>query len=105
MPTYEYKCEACNHTFEQWQSFSEEVLTKCPQCKKKKLTRLFGSGAAILFKGSGFYETDYNRGESYQKAKSADDNAATPATDTPAATDNSTAKPATEKKPASKKAK
>ena len=82
MPTYEYKCDACGHEFEEWQSFSAEVLTKCPACKKKKLQRLFGSGAAILFKGSGFYETDYNRGESYQKSKTADETAPTPAATT-----------------------
>lgn len=72
MPTYDYQCDACQHAFEQWQSFHDEALTKCPKCKKKKLRRLFGGGAAILFKGSGFYETDYNRSESYQSAAKAD---------------------------------
>ena len=61
MPTYEYKCSACGHSFEELQSFSEPPLTKCPKCKKKKLARLFGGGGAILFKGTGFYETDYRR--------------------------------------------
>src|SRR3954449_10264199 len=61
MPTYDYKCQACGHTFEELQSFSAPVLTKCPACKKKKLERLFGGGGAIIFKGSGFYETDYRR--------------------------------------------
>jgi len=92
MPTYEYVCDGCQHAFEEWQSFSAPILEKCPQCKKKKLRRLFGSGAAILFKGSGFYETDYNRGESYSKAAKADETAAAPppaaetkpASDTPA---------------------
>ena len=65
MPTYDYVCDACEHAFEEFQGFSDEVLTKCPKCGKKKLRRLFGSGAAILFKGSGFYETDY-RSESYK---------------------------------------
>jgi putative FmdB family regulatory protein len=65
MPTYEYACEGCGHRFEEMQSFSEEPLSKCPACKKKKLKRLFGTGAAVLFKGSGFYETDY-RSESYK---------------------------------------
>jgi len=78
MPTYDYVCEACQHAFEQWQSFHDEHLTKCPQCKKKKLRRLIGSGAAIVFKGSGFYETDYNRGESYQAAAKKDADAASP---------------------------
>ena len=71
MPLYEYQCDACNHTFEEFQSFSAEPLKKCPQCKKKKLRRLFGGGAAILFKGSGFYQTDY-RSESYKQAAKAD---------------------------------
>src|SRR5437660_6941077 len=67
MPTYDYVCDACEHAFEEFQSFSDEILTKCPRCGKKKLRRLFGSGAAILFKGSGFYETDY-RSDSYKAA-------------------------------------
>lgn len=61
MPTYDYKCQACGHTFEELQSFSAPVLTKCPACKKNKLERLFGGGGAIIFKGGGFYETDYRR--------------------------------------------
>ena len=61
MPTYDYECSACGHTFDELQSFSDPPLSKCPKCKKKKLNRLFGGGGAILFKGSGFYETDYRR--------------------------------------------
>src|SRR5215468_4615468 len=61
MPTYDYECSACKHRFEELQSFSEPPLTKCPKCKKKKLARLFGGGGAIIFKGGGFYETDYRR--------------------------------------------
>jgi putative FmdB family regulatory protein len=75
MPTYEYICDACEHTFEEFQSFSDEVLTKCPKCGKKKLRRLFGTGAAILFKGSGFYETDY-RSDSYKAAAKKDQESA-----------------------------
>jgi putative FmdB family regulatory protein len=78
MPTYDYVCEACEHSFEEFQSMSEEPLKKCPQCGKKKLRRLFGTGAAVLFKGSGFYETDY-RSESYKSAAKADKEAAKPA--------------------------
>ena len=63
--------------FEEFQSMSEEPLTKCPKCGKKKLRRLFGTGAAVLFKGSGFYETDY-RSESYKKAAKADQEAGKP---------------------------
>ena len=61
MPTYDYQCQACGHHFDELQSFSAPVLTKCPKCKKNKLERLFGGGGAIIFKGSGFYETDYRR--------------------------------------------
>lgn len=71
MPTYDYVCDACHHEFELFQSISDPVQRKCPQCKKSKLRRLFGTGAAIVFKGSGFYQTDY-RSESYKKAASAD---------------------------------
>ncbi len=61
MPTYDYKCRGCGHAFDELQSFSDPPLTKCPACKKNKLERLFGGGGAIIFKGSGFYETDYRR--------------------------------------------
>lgn len=71
MPTYEYHCDACQHNFDEFQSMSEPALKKCPQCKKSKLRRVFGTGAAILFKGSGFYQTDY-RSESYKSAAKAD---------------------------------
>lgn len=71
MPTYDYECDACGHTFEEFQSISADVLVKCPECGKKKLRRLFGTGAAIVFKGSGFYQTDY-RSDSYKKAAAAD---------------------------------
>lgn len=71
MPTYEYQCDACSHNFDEFQSMSDEPLKKCPKCGKKKLRRLFGSGAAIIFKGSGFYQTDY-RSESYKKSAEAD---------------------------------
>ena len=66
MPTYDYECDACGHEFELFQSISEPVKRKCPECGKLKLRRLFGTGAAVVFKGSGFYETDY-RSESYKK--------------------------------------
>ena len=66
MPTYDYECDACGHEFELFQSITEANKRKCPECKKLKLRRLFGTGAAVVFKGSGFYETDY-RSESYKK--------------------------------------
>lgn len=72
MPTYEYHCDACEHTFDEFQSMSDKPLRKCPKCKKPKLRRAFGIGAAVLFKGSGFYQTDY-RSESYKSAAKADE--------------------------------
>lgn len=80
MPTYEYKCAACSHTFEQFQSMKDAPLRKCPKCGKAKLERLIGIGAAVIFKGSGFYQTDY-RSDSYKKAAEADKPAAAPAAD------------------------
>ena len=71
MPTYDYVCDACEHAFEEFQRIDEDVLKKCPECKKIKLRRLFGAGSGLLFKGSGFYETDY-RSESYKKRQSED---------------------------------
>lgn len=71
MPTYDYKCDACDHSFELFQSITEPVKRKCPECGRSKLRRLFGTGAAVVFKGSGFYQTDY-RSESYKKAAEKD---------------------------------
>jgi putative FmdB family regulatory protein len=83
MPTYDYQCGACGHTFEEFQSISAAPLKKCPGCGKLKLKRLFGTGAGVIFKGAGFYETDY-RSDSYKKAAEGE-------------------KPAAESKPADKK--
>src|SRR3954447_13813665 len=71
MPTYEYKCEACGHRFEKFQSITAAPIKKCPECGKSKVRRLIGTGAGLLFKGSGFYITDY-RGDAYNKAAKAD---------------------------------
>ncbi len=71
MPTYDYECDACGHEFELFQSITEPVQKKCPKCGKLKLRRLFGTGAAVVFKGSGFYQTDY-RSDSYKKAAEKD---------------------------------
>ena len=70
MPHYDYVCDACDHKFELYQSITASVKRKCPQCGKIKLRRLIGPGAAIMFKGSGFYKTDY-RSESYRKGAQA----------------------------------
>ena len=59
MPTYEYACPKCGHEFEQFQSMLDEPLKKCPQCKKTGVKRLVGGGAGLIFKGTGFYITDY----------------------------------------------
>lgn len=75
MPTYDYVCDSCGHEFEAFESITADPQTTCPSCKAEKLRRRIGPGAAILFKGSGFYETDY-RSESYKKAAKADSAAA-----------------------------
>src|SRR5262245_31377746 len=84
MPTYDYACSACGHRFELFQSITAPVKRKCPSCSKPKLQRLVGPGAGIIFKGGGFYETDY-RSESYRKSAEAEkksaDSAAKPAGD------------------------
>ena len=72
MPTYEYKCCVCGHRFEAFQSMKDEPLKTCPKCGGK-VQRLIGTGAGLIFKGSGFYATDY-RSESYKKDAKADKN-------------------------------
>lgn len=71
MPTYEYKCGACGHAYEMFQSMTEPPKKRCPKCGKNTAERLIGTGAGVLFKGSGFYETDY-RSEGYKKAAEAE---------------------------------
>jgi putative FmdB family regulatory protein len=73
MPTYDYVCDHCDHSFELFQSITADAERKCPKCKKLKLRRLIGPGAAIVFKGSGFYTTDY-RSASYKKGAAAESN-------------------------------
>ena len=68
MPTYEYECRECNHVFEAFQSMSAKPIRKCPECGGK-VKRLIGTGAGIIFKGSGFYETDYKRNNSVQTSQ------------------------------------
>jgi len=68
MPTYDYECDACGHAWELFQKITDDAVKKCPECGKKSARRLFGTGAAVVFKGSGFYQTDY-RSESYKKAE------------------------------------
>jgi putative FmdB family regulatory protein len=78
MPTYDYVCDGCGHKFEEMQSFKADPMKTCPKCGKDQLRRLFGTGAAILFKGGGFYETDY-RSDGYKSAEKADSTAGKPA--------------------------
>ncbi|UCE49391.1 MAG: zinc ribbon domain-containing protein [Phycisphaerales bacterium] len=68
MPTYDYECESCGYRFEQFQSITAKPTKKCPECGELKLQRLIGAGAGVIFKGSGFYQTDY-RSESYKEAQ------------------------------------
>lgn len=71
MPTYDYVCKACDHTWEEFQSITAPPTKKCPECGKKKAERRIGPGAGIIFKGSGFYITDY-RSDGYKKSADAD---------------------------------
>ena len=75
MPTYDYRCDACGHELELFQSITASPKRKCPECSKSSLERLIGAGAGILFKGDGFYETDY-RSDSYKAGKKAEDSSA-----------------------------
>ncbi len=104
MPTYDYKCKSCGHRWELFQSMTAKPVKACPECGKKTAERLIGIGAAVLFKGGGFYQTDY-RSESYKKAAAADaPKADAHKADTPKA--ESTPKPEAKKaEPASKPAK
>ncbi len=94
MPTYDYRCEACGHSLEMFQSMLESAKRKCPSCGRLKLVRLIGAGGGILFKGSGFYQTDY-RSESYKSAAKAETDSPTPAS----GGDTATNKPKVDSKP------
>lgn len=96
MPTYDYKCNACDHTFELFQSMTAKHEKKCPKCGKLALERLIGTGAALIFKGAGFYQTDY-RTESYKKGETAAKESTKPAE---SSTSDSKPAAAAESKPA-----
>jgi putative FmdB family regulatory protein len=78
MPTYEYLCSQCGHEFEKFQSMTAQPTRKCPKCGKNTVKRLIGRGSGVIFKGSGFYETDY-RSENYKKSANAEKETNSPA--------------------------
>jgi putative FmdB family regulatory protein len=96
MPTYEYECSACGHRFEEFQSIKAKPTVVCPKCKKRKVKRLISAGAGFIFKGSGFYETDY-RSEGYKAEAKAD---SAPATTEKASTDKKDAAAPAKSEPA-----
>jgi len=93
MPTYAYRCKSCGHEFEEFQKISDEPIRICPKCKKESVVRIIGSGAGLVFKGSGFYLTDYKKSStssagpssSSEKPTSKKEKPATPKKDTPPA--------------------
>ena len=100
MPTYEYVCRKCEHRFEKFQSMTAKPIRKCPSCGKTGVQRLIGAGAGIIFKGSGFYQTDY-RSDSYKKGSESEKKApVTPVSEKKTETQES--KPTEKAKPAAK---
>ena len=87
MPTYEYKCTACGHAFEQFQSITAAPVKRCPQCGKAKVKRLVSIGAGVIFKGSGFYITDYRDASYKEKAKADSGDAGSGGSDSSAGSD------------------
>ncbi|RUL88464.1 zinc ribbon domain-containing protein [Tautonia sociabilis] len=101
MPTYDYICDDCKHEFEAFESIKADPQTTCPSCSKETLRRKIGAGAAILFKGSGFYLTDY-RSDSYKKAAKADkDSSSSSSSSADGSSSNSGSKPASSSSPSS----
>ncbi len=101
MPTYDYACQSCDHEFEQFQLMSAALLTKCPECGAKKLKRLVGAGAGLIFKGTGFYITDYKNKPGGGEPKAADAKSAPDAKAAPDAKPAAASKTTSESKPAS----
>jgi putative FmdB family regulatory protein len=103
MPTYEYKCSACEHTFERFQSITAEPVKRCPECGKAKVKRLLGTGAGLIFKGSGFYITDYRDSSYKEKAKSESSSSSSSGeSKSDSSSSKAESKPASASKPASK---
>ncbi|HWE03007.1 MAG TPA: zinc ribbon domain-containing protein [Tepidisphaeraceae bacterium] len=91
MPTYEYKCKSCGYKFEKFHSMTAASIKKCPECGKRTVERLIGTGAALIFKGSGFYITDYRDASYAEKAKA---DAAPAKTESDSSSTGADAKPA-----------
>lgn len=100
MPTYQYRCTDCDYEFEEFQSMTEAAIEECPACKGKT-QRLISGGAGLIFKGSGFYITDY-RDKSYKSAADKDKSSGTPASST-ADSSSSTSKSTDSSKPSASK--
>jgi putative FmdB family regulatory protein len=101
MPTYDYQCESCGHEYELFQSITARPKKKCPSCGRQTAKRLIGTGGGIIFKGSGFYQTDY-RSESYKKAAEADSKQASNGDSKSKDSSKDSTKSAAESKPAKK---
>ncbi len=102
MPTYEYVCRGCGHEFEKFQPITAAAVTTCPKCKRRRVERKIGIGAGVLFKGGGFYETDY-RSDGYRKAEAAEKEvppAVKPTPVTPPSSPTASPTPATAPSPA-----
>jgi putative FmdB family regulatory protein len=97
MPTYEYRCTACGHEFEELQSMTADPLTICPKCAEPMLRRKMGSGSGMIFKGSGFYLTDYRKSGSSPATK--DSKESKPSSSPSSPTPPSESKPSSESKP------
>ena len=98
MPTYDYACKECGHRFEAFQSMNDAALTTCPQCEREALQRLIGAGAGLLFKGSGYYLTDYKK----SSVPAAEKGTASTAESTPANGNGATANSNTAEKTSAK---
>lgn len=103
MPTYDYECKTCRHTWELFQSITAPPVKKCPECGKNGARRVIGPGAGIIFRGSGFYQTDY-RSDSYKKAAAADKKASEPAKSEGGKSDGGSESKSSEKKSTTKAA-
>jgi putative FmdB family regulatory protein len=102
MPTYEYECAKCGHRFEKFQAISAPPVKTCPRCRGRKVKRLIGTGVGILFKGKGFYQTDY-RSDEYKRAARKETSGDSPKAETAEKKDAEPAKGGSPKKDAPKK--